>query len=103
MKLRLLLTVAALFFAQTASAQFGQSQSNNRLVDLASRLERDASSFADSTYRSYSNSFRNNRTDVEAVMLAEQFNAASQVFYRMVTDRRRNSDLRDAFSFLQDL
>ena len=36
-------------------------------------------------------------------MLSEQFNGASRVFYRMVVDRRRNSDLRDAFSVVQDL
>ena len=100
MKIRLLISTAALLFAQTAFAQFGQS---NRLVDLASRLSREASDLADATYRGYSNSFRSNRTDVEAVMLSEQFNGASRIFYRMTVDRRRNSDLRDAFTFLQEL
>jgi hypothetical protein len=101
MKTSLLATSVVLLFAEIAFAQFGQQ--SNRLVDLSSRLSRDASNFADSTYRGYSNSFRSNRTDVEAVMLAEQFSGASQVFYRMVTDRRRASDLRDAFTFVQDL
>jgi hypothetical protein len=36
-------------------------------------------------------------------MLAEQFNGATQVFYKMVNDRRRGQDLRDAYSFVQDL
>jgi hypothetical protein len=36
-------------------------------------------------------------------MLTEQFSAATQVFYKMVSDRRRTQDLRDAFSLLQDL
>ena len=102
MKIRLLVAAAVLLFAQTTFGQFGQSQSN-RLVDLASRLSREASNLADSTYNGYSNSFRSTRTDVEAVMLSEQFNGASRVFYRMVVDRRRNSDLRDAFSVVQDL
>ena len=102
MKIRLLVAVAVLLFAQTTFGQFGQSQSN-RLVDLASRLSRDANDFADATYRSYSNSSRSNRSDVEAVILSEQFSGASRIFYRMVVDRRRNSDLRDAFSFLQDV
>src|SRR5690349_8080040 len=102
MRMRLFLVAVVLLFAQTTFGQFGQSQSN-RLADLASRLSREASDLADSTYRGYSNSFRSNRTDVEAVMLSEQFRGASQVFYKMVSDRRRNSDLRDAFSFLQDL
>lgn len=88
-----------LFVAQTALAQFGQS---NRLTDLADRLSRDADSFADAAYNSYSNSVRSSRSDVEAVMLSQQFAASSRIFYRMVVDRRRNQDLRDAFSLLQE-
>jgi len=99
---RFLIAVALLVFAQTTFAQFGQNQSN-RLIDLASRLSREAGDFAESNYRSYSNSFRSNRSDVEAVMLSEQFNGAARVFYKMVNDRRRNQDLRDAYAFLQDL
>ena len=89
-----------LLFAHPAFAQFGQS---NRLMNTAERLSRDAEAFADATYNAYTNSFRNNRTEVEAVMLAQQFAAASRIFYRMVVDRRRNQDLRDAFGMLQDL
>src|SRR5690349_13878847 len=94
MKTRLLVAAAVLLFAQTTFGQFGQSQSS-RLIDLASRLSRDVNDFADATYRSYSNSTRSNRSDIEAVMLSEQFSGASRIFYRMVVDRRRNSDLRD--------
>jgi hypothetical protein len=102
MNLRKLLIAHAvvLFFAHAAFAQFGQS---NRLTNLAERLSRDAEAFADATYNGYTNSFRNNRTEIEAVMLAQQFAGASRIFYRMVVDRRRNQDLRDAFSLLQDL
>lgn len=88
-----------LFVAQTALAQFGQS---NRLTDLADRLSRDADSFADATYNSYSNSARSSRNDIEAVLLSQQFAASSRIFYRMVVDRRRNQDLRDAFNLLQE-
>ena len=102
MKTRLLVAGAVLLFAQTTFGQFGQSQSS-RLVDLASRLSRDVNDFADATYRNYSNSNRSNRSDIEAVMLSQQFSGASRIFYRMVVDRRRSSDLRDAFSFLQDV
>ena len=102
MKIRLLVAGAVLLFAQTTFGQFGQSQST-RLVDLASRLSRDVDDFADATYRNYSSSTRSNRSDIEAVMLSQQFSGASRIFYRMVVDRRRNSDLRDAFSFLQDV
>lgn len=99
---RNLLTAAAvvLLFASAAFAQFGQS---NRLTNQAERLSRDAESFADATYSGYTNSFRNNRSEIEAVMLSQQFSAAARVFYRMVVDRRRNQDLRDAFSLLQEL
>jgi hypothetical protein len=102
MILRNILTAAAviLFFASPTFAQFGQS---NRLGDLSARLSRDAAAFADATYGSYTNSFRNTRTEVEAVMLSQQFAASAQIFYRMVIDRRRNQDLRDAFSMLQEL
>lgn len=102
MKIRLLVTAAALLFVQTAFGQFGQYQSG-RLVDLASRLSREVDDFADAAYRNYSNSTRSNRSDIEAVMLSQQFSGASRIFYRMAVDRRRNSDLRDAFSFLQEL
>lgn len=92
--------VTLLFVAQTAMAQLGQS---NRLTDFADRLSRDASAFADATYNGYTNSFRGNRSEVEAVMLSQQFAASAQVFRRMVADRRRNQDVRDAYSLLQDL
>jgi len=99
---RSLLTVAAviLFFAHPAFAQFGQS---NRLTNLAERLSRDAESFADANYNSFTSSFRTSRNEVEAVMLSQQFAASARTFYRMVVDRRRNQDLRDAFGLLQDL
>jgi hypothetical protein len=95
----LLLACAILCVATFAVAQFGQS---NRLTDLADRLSRDADAFADATYNSYTNSFRSSRNDVEAVMLTQQFAASSRIFYRMVVDRRRQQDLRDAFSLLQE-
>jgi hypothetical protein len=101
---RLLITITVLVCTQTAFAQFGNNNSqSNHLNELAGTLSRQATDFAEANYRSYSNSFRSNRSDVEAVMLTEQFSGATQVFYKMVGDRRRNSDLRDAFGFLQDL
>lgn len=98
---RVLIALAALFFvAQPALAQFGQS---NRLSELAERLSRDADAFADASYNSYTNSFRSSRSDIEAVMLSQQFAASARIFYRMVVDRRRNQDLRDAYSVMQEL
>jgi hypothetical protein len=89
-----------LLFAGTALGQFVPS---NRLTDSAARLSRDADDFAGAAYNSYTNSNRNNRNEIEAVMLAQQFSAASRVFYRMVVDRRRTQELRDAFDLLQNL
>jgi hypothetical protein len=97
----LLVMVAILLFTSPAFSQFGQS--NNRLVDLADRLARDAGDFADTSYSSFTNNSRALRNDIDAVMLAHQFAGASRIFYRMVVDRRRNQDLRDALDVLQNL
>ena len=96
---RFLLVITVLLFANTAFGQF----SSNRLDDLANRLSREAADFAEVNYRSYSNSFRTSRGDTEAVMLAQQLASVAQLFNRMVSDRRRNSELRDAFQLVQDL
>lgn len=96
----LLTVVAILLFASPAFTQFGQS---NRLTDIASRLSRDADNFADTSYSGLTNNSRVSRNEIEAVMLAHQFAGASRIFYRMVVDRRRNQDLRDAFDTLQNL
>jgi hypothetical protein len=101
-KKSLLVTVAVILCSHTSQAQFNQGP-YNRLIDLASRLSREASDFSAAAYRNYSTSFRSQRSDVEGIMLAEQFSGATQVFYKMVNDRRRGQDLRDAYSFLQDL
>src|SRR6185369_10762456 len=96
----LLVVFAVLLLASPAFSQFAPQ---NRLTDLAGRLSREAGEFADSSYGNFSNNQRSARNDVEAVMLAHQFAGASQIFYRMVVDRRRNQDLRDAFDMLQNL
>ena len=95
--------LAILLFATPAFTQFGQSNNNNRLTDLAGRLSRESEDFADQNYSAYSSSFRNSRTEIEAVMLTHQFAGASRIFYRMTVDRRRNQDLRDAFDQLSQL
>src|SRR5688500_13270657 len=96
----LLLVAAILVFASSAFPQFGQS---NRLNDLTARLSREAGELADATYNNYTNSPRNNRNDIEAVMLTQQFRASAQIFERMVVDRRRNPELRNAFDLLSTL
>jgi hypothetical protein len=99
----LLLVVVSLFLSSPAVAQFVPS---NRLNDAAARLSRDAEDFANAIYNNYANpgsSVRPSRTDTESMMLAQQFGAASRIFYRMVVDRRRNQELRDAFEVVQNL
>jgi len=98
---RSLLTIAGvLLLANPVFSQFGQS---NRLSDLAARLSRTAADFAEQNYNNYSNSSRNARNDIEAVMLSQQFAGAAQTFNRMVIDRRRNSELRDALDVLSNV
>ena len=96
-----LVAVAILLFASPAFSQFGQT--NNRLSDLASRLAREAQEFANQNYSNYANSSRNNRNDIETVMVAQQFSASATIFFRMVSDRRRNAELRDAFELLSNV
>jgi hypothetical protein len=96
----LLVVVAVLLLTSPAFAQFAPY---TRLNDLAGRLSRDADDFADASYGNFANNSRAFRNDVEAVMLAHQFAGASRIFYRMVVDRRRNQDVRDAFDVLQNL
>ena len=73
-----------LFVAQSVPAQFTQ----NRLTDLADRLARDTEAFADTTYKNYAESFfSSSRTEIEAVLLAQQFAASSRIFYRMLVGR----------------
>jgi hypothetical protein len=95
-----LLVLLCLLFAFPAQAQFGQG---NRLNDAAARLSREAEDFANANYTNYTSSNRNNRNDIEAVMLAQQFGASARIFYRMVVDRRRTQELRDAYDILQNL
>jgi len=96
----LLLVVVSLLFVSPALAQFTPS---NRLTDAASRLSRDAEEFANASYNNYSNSGRNGRNEIDAMMMAQQFSASARIFYRMVVDRRRNQELRDAYETVRTL
>jgi hypothetical protein len=103
------LALAAPVWAQKGGSVFGQDGSNRvssrRLDDLSEQLAREAETLSDNVYRDYSN--RNNsygnRNDVDAIFLAEQFNAGADLFYKMVRDRRSTQDLRQAANLLQDL
>ena len=93
----LLLAIGLCMFVPAVRAQ------SSRLSEVSFRLATEASDLADATYRDYTGSYRIGRNDVEQVTLAQQFAGAAQVFRRMVNDRRRDSELRDAFSILENL
>jgi hypothetical protein len=94
---QIMLVVTLLLFATTGLAQ------SRQLSDLANRLATESNDLADASYRAYTSSFRGNRGDLEAVMLAQQFSGATQLFNRMVLDRRRSQELKDASQLIQDL
>ena len=99
-KRSLLLVFVSLLFTSPALAQFTPS---NRLTDAAARLSRDAEDFANASYNNYSNSVRNGRNEIDTLMLAQQLGASARIFYRMVVDRRRNQELRDAYDAVRTL
>ena len=97
---RLLIMTAALLLAHLSLASTSLAQS--RLNELSSRLVTQANQFADASYRPSSAPFRESR-NAQAAMLAHHFSGGARLFNRMVTDRVRRNDLRDAFNVLQSL
>lgn len=93
---RMLAIVAVLLLG--SGATFAQS---NQLRQSAMQLAAEATSFAEFAYTDYGRTLRNTGS-IDAVMAAHQFSAAAQLFNRLVNDRRRNQDLREAFQLLQN-
>lgn len=85
------------FSAQAAVAQ------SFRVRSLAEQLERQAGDLAESSYTDYRNSSFSNRSEIEALYLAQQFSGSAIVFHRMVRDGRREAELRDAVAILSEL
>jgi hypothetical protein len=100
-KKRLLLLTLALLLVNLCSAK--QTSAQGRLNDLAARLASEANEFADASYRPYSTTLRENRSVAQAAMMAHQFNGGARFFQRMVIDRARRNELREAFNVLQSL
>lgn len=98
--LTLLAFASVSVFAQQDEGRFGRS---GRLSDLASQLVQQSEQLGDAAYTEYSNKNFNNRNDAEAVSLAAQFDGSAALFRRMVQDRRRNQELRDAAQILSTL
>ena len=97
---RLLLMAIALLLAQLSFTTNGFGQTG-RLSDLSSRLASEADAFAETSYRGNTGVFRDNRNNVRSAMLAHHFNGGVRLFNRMVNDRMRRNDLREAFQVLQ--
>ena len=97
---RFLIVAGALLLAHFSFASTTLAQS--RLSELSSRLVTEANQFADASYRPSLGPFRENR-NVQAAMLAHHFSGGARLFNRMVTDRVRRNDLREAFRVLQSL
>ena len=74
-----------------------------RLNSLSEQLATQASDLAERSYTDYSNNSFSNRSDIEALYLAQQFSASATIFRRMVTDGRRESELKHAAAILSDL
>ncbi len=74
-----------------------------RLDSLSEQLRTQAQDLAARSYSDYTESSFNNRIEVEALYLAQQFSASANVFRRMVRDARRESELKDAAAILSDL
>ena len=74
-----------------------------RLNSLSEQLSTQAEDLASRSYSDYSESSFNNRSEIEALYLAQQFSASAEVFRRMVRDNRREAELKDAASILSDL
>ena len=74
-----------------------------RLNSLAQQLETQSADLAERSYGDYRDRSGGNRSDVDALYLAQQFSASARTFRRMVSDRRREAELRDAVAILSGL
>lgn len=79
------------------------AQRSYRLQDLTTRLQRSADILADQSYTDFSRRSSNSRSDVDALLTAQQISASASLFSRLVNDNRRNSELRDAADSISDL
>jgi hypothetical protein len=102
MKKTFLLTLFCLF-ALTISIQAQNNIRYSRLYDEANRLVTQTGDLSNRVYNDFRNSRFSSRSDLETVFLAQQLDASARLFQQIVSDRRRDSDLRDAASILSDL
>ncbi len=74
-----------------------------RVRDLSERLARDADDLAERAYNSYSTDQVATRGELDSMMLAQHFAAATNAFRRLAQGGKRDSELRDAAQYLLDL
>jgi hypothetical protein len=84
-------------------ALFSQVSQAQNLEDLVRRLVRQTDTLAQRSYDSFGARRNASRNDIEALYQSRSLNASAELFQRMVRERRSDSELRDAFSVLQDL
>jgi hypothetical protein len=96
------LIFSALFVLSFLSVS-GYAQRTYRLKDLAGQLQRGADDLASGAYDNFTRRSNNSRSDVDALLAAQQISASAGVFSRMVNDNRRSSELRDAAASISDL
>ncbi|MEP6925679.1 MAG: hypothetical protein ABI954_14530 [Pyrinomonadaceae bacterium] len=94
-----LFTILATIFLCAVSV----SAQSYRITELANRLSTQSEDLAERSYNAFTARSSNNRTDLDNLMLAEQLSASANTFRRMVQDRRREPELRDAAAILMDL
>jgi hypothetical protein len=97
MKQLLIILTVALCLVGTTEAQ------SYRLNNLSDRLQQQADDLAGKVYDDFNYRSSNTKSDVDILFLSQQFSSSATIFRRMVQDRRRNSELRDAASILVDL
>ncbi|HWS99180.1 MAG TPA: hypothetical protein VN256_02835 [Pyrinomonadaceae bacterium] len=90
-------------FAALCLLPFHAQAQSYRLNGLSEQLSTQAEDLASRSYSDYAESSFNNRSEIEALYLAQQFSASAAVFRRMVRDNRRESELKDAAAILSDL
>jgi hypothetical protein len=81
-------------------AQPNQAQS---LEDMVQRLVRQTENLAQHSYDNFSSRRNASRYDIEALFQSRSLSASAELFQRLVRDHRSDSELRDAFTVLQDL
>lgn len=97
----LLALLLVLVFAVAGRAQ--DDFYSSRLETAANDLKRHTVELAERTSEDMRRASANTRSAIEEAFLAQQLDAGTGLFQRMINDRRRAAELRDAAALLSDL